>query len=86
MIDSAGDSGTNVQILIPQSESSLDNPVQLTCSVHASLLSFSPFGDIGYSLDNGPIHNMTDYTNQTIKYGADGNDWTCGLNSFTFLI
>jgi hypothetical protein len=68
---SAGDGGTNVEILSIQNQSSLSNPVQLLFCVRALVLPYS-FGNIGYSLDGGTIYNVSDFINETrIRGEAD---------------
>jgi len=58
---SAGDSGTNIQILSPQNNSTTNNPVQLYFCVHALALLYSDFGQIGYSIDNGDIYEVKEF-------------------------
>lgn len=64
-IRSGGDGGTNVQIFSPQNKSTANNPIQLTFCVKALLLPYSPFGNVGYSLDNGTIYNVSNFINIT---------------------
>jgi hypothetical protein len=67
-IRSAGDSGTNVKIVSIQDNSSLQNPVQVIFRVQASLIPYcySSIGNIGYSIDNGPVYILNNFVNQTI--------------------
>jgi hypothetical protein len=74
-IRSAGDIGTNVQILTPQNQSLLSNPIQLTFCVKAFLLQYSPFGNVGYSLDGGTIYNVSNFINMT-RTREEGDDVT----------
>ena len=71
VIRSAGDGGTNVNIVTIQDNSSLCNPVQLTFRVQASLIPYcySSIGDIGYSMDDGPVYRVDKFINQTIVQG-----------------
>ena len=71
VIRSAGDGGTNVNIVTIQDNSSLCNPVELTFRVQASLIPYcySSIGDIGYSMDDGPVYRVDKFINQTIVQG-----------------
>ncbi len=71
-IRSAGDGGTNVEILNIQNESSVVNPVQILFRVNALLLPYcySSVGNIGYSVDDGTIHAIYDFINETIIHNA----------------
>jgi len=78
-IRSAGDGGTNVQIINPQNKSNANNPIQLLFCVKASLLPFcySSVGNIGYSVDGGTINSVNNFINQTIIHNAadDATVW-----------
>jgi len=71
---SAGDGGTNVEIISIQNQSSLSNPVQLFFCVRALVLPYS-FGNIGYNLDGGTIYNVSDFINET-RIGGQADDVT----------
>lgn len=75
-VRSAGDIGTNVQILAPQNKSSLSNPIQLIFFVKASLLPYSPFGNVGYSLDGGTIYGVSSFINRTLTRDVSSDDVT----------
>ena len=81
-IHSSGGGGHSVQILVPQNNSFIDNPVQLVFCVRALLLPYcySSVGNIGYSLDNGVIYSVNDFVNQTIVHQADSDDATVWVN------
>ena len=70
-IRSAGDRGTNVEIVTIQNQSSLSNPVQLLFCVKALVLPYS-YGNIGYNLDGGTIYNVREFINETrVREEAD---------------
>ena len=71
-IRSAGDGGTNVEILNIQNQSSVVNPVQILFRVNALLLPYcySSVGNIGYSVDGGTIHSVYAFINETIIHNA----------------
>jgi len=71
-IRSAGDGGTNVEILNIKNQSSVVNPVQILFRVNALLLPYcySSVGNIGYSVDGGTIHAVYDFINETIIHNA----------------
>jgi hypothetical protein len=67
--------GSSVNILVPQSQSSLSNPIQLVFCVRALLIPecYSSVGNIGYSLDSGAIYGVNDFINETIIHGPCDN-------------
>lgn len=58
-------SSTNIQILSPQNQSSISNPIQLHFSAEARTIAYCSFGSFGYSIDNGTIYNAEQYLHNT---------------------
>ena len=77
-IRSSGDSGTNVRIIMPQNQTSVNSPVEVLFCVNVALLPYSspPFADIGYSIDNSEVYSVNDLINQTIIHGANADEAT----------
>ncbi len=63
---SEGGGGTYVNIFAPQNQSSVKSPIVLLFCVRASLLSYCGVGNIGYSVDGGPVYGVTDFMNRTV--------------------
>jgi len=68
---SAGDSGTNIQILSPQNNATTNNPVQLHFCANVRAWAWAweqgypDVGvDIGYSIDNGDIYRVNEFYKQ----------------------
>jgi len=79
-IRSSGDSGTNVRIIMPQNQTSVNGPVEVLFCINIALLPYSspPYGDIGYSIDNTEVFGIVtdDLINQTITHGANADEAT----------
>jgi hypothetical protein len=62
IICSAGDDGgTNVNIISPQGNMTIQNPVELNFTATIMTM-FGQFGHIGYSIDSGIINNLKTYS------------------------
>ncbi|MDI9578909.1 MAG: hypothetical protein QM398_12345 [Thermoproteota archaeon] len=71
VIRSAGDSGTNIQILSPQNNDTSNNPIQLHFYVHASINVYGDFGDIGYSIDEEDVYRVNEIYRKTRQQHGD---------------
>ncbi len=62
-----------VNIFSPENSGVYANPLVLVFSVEANVF-LDQYGDIGYSVDNGEIRRVTDFTNKTVEQ-RDGGLW-----------
>jgi hypothetical protein len=81
-IISKGDGSNHIEIVSPNNNTATSNPVYLVFSATASLIPYcySYPGNVGYSLDGGPIYSVNDFVNKTIAYQAGSDIATMWVN------
>ncbi len=79
-IHSQGSGGHSVQIISPQNQSSVTNPVSIFFCVRTLILAYSESGNIGYSVDGGTVYSVTEFMNKTIERDGFTDDTTIWAN------
>jgi hypothetical protein len=77
---SQGGGGHSIQIILPQNQTSVTNPVTTLFCVRTLILSYSGFGNIGYSVDGGTVYSITEFMNKTIDREGFTDDTTIWAN------
>lgn len=62
---------TDIQILSPQNNDTLNNPVQLHFCVYPQIQAYADFGDIGYCINDGEVYKVLDFYRKTSVQQGD---------------